>query len=67
MIFAGLKADRYVRVTAGKLPEADFAFLDDAHPEARRGFVIEVIAALYECDSPREMIAARSAAETPTL
>src|SRR4029077_14373505 len=25
---AGLKADRYVRVTAGKLPEADWAFID---------------------------------------
>ncbi len=26
---AGLKEDRYVRVTAGKLPQADFAFLDE--------------------------------------
>ncbi|MDB5313934.1 MAG: ATPase associated with various cellular 5 [Gemmataceae bacterium] len=26
---AGLKADKYVRVTAGKLPEADFAFVDE--------------------------------------
>ncbi len=27
---AGLKEDKYVRVTAGKLPEADFAFVDEA-------------------------------------
>src|SRR5947209_5345318 len=26
---AALKADRYVRVTTGKLPEADFAFVDE--------------------------------------
>ncbi|MCE9561836.1 MAG: AAA family ATPase [Planctomycetes bacterium] len=26
---AGLKEDKYVRVTAGKLPEADFAFIDE--------------------------------------
>ena len=26
---AGLKADKYVRVTSGKLPEADFAFIDE--------------------------------------
>src|SRR5262245_22380736 len=26
---AGLKEDRFVRVTAGKLPEADFAYLDE--------------------------------------
>jgi MoxR-like ATPase len=27
---AGLKEDRYVRITTGKLPEADFAFIDEA-------------------------------------
>ena len=26
---AGLKEDRFVRVTKGKLPEADFAFIDE--------------------------------------
>jgi len=26
---AGLKADKYLRVTTGKLPEADFAFIDE--------------------------------------
>src|SRR3954471_18168253 len=26
---AGLKEDKYVRVTTGKLPEADFAFIDE--------------------------------------
>lgn len=26
---AGLKADKYLRITTGKLPEADFAFLDE--------------------------------------
>ncbi len=27
--FSGLKADKYVRVTKGKLPEAEFAYLDE--------------------------------------
>src|SRR4051812_37279975 len=26
---AGLKDDKYVRITTGKLPEADFAFIDE--------------------------------------
>ena len=32
---AGLKEDKYVRVTAGKLPEADFAFVDEVFKGAR--------------------------------
>ena len=32
---AGLKEDKYVRVTAGKLPEADYAFLDEVMSATR--------------------------------
>jgi MoxR-like ATPase len=32
---AGLKEDRYVRITTGKLPEAEFAFLDEVFSATR--------------------------------
>ena len=32
---AGLKEDRYVRVTKGKLPEADYAFVDEIFSATR--------------------------------
>ena len=45
----------------------DFTFLDDAHPEARCGFVIKVIPGFVGMRGAAEMIAARSAAGMPMV
>src|SRR5262245_14587978 len=36
---AGLREDRFTRITAGKLPEADFAYLDEVFKEIGRAHV----------------------------
>jgi hypothetical protein len=45
----------------------DFTFLDDAHPEARRGFVVKVVPGFVRMRCATRNDPARSTAEMPTV